>query len=97
MRYSSTTSVGTVNLNPNLKPEEAYHFEAGYKGNIRFTGGRVFQPALDITAAAYYSSLQNMLAAKTNSTGQIERINANKPAYYGFETGISAVLRAPLI
>jgi iron complex outermembrane receptor protein len=83
-----------VNPNPNLKPEEAYHFEAGYKGNIRFTGSRVFQPSLDITAAAYYSSLQNMLAEKTNSTGQIERINANKTAYYGFETGISAVLNS---
>jgi hypothetical protein len=72
MRYSSTTSGGTENPNPNLKPEEAYHFEAGYKSNIRFIGGCVFQPSIDIKAAATTAAFKICLPRKPTARDKLK-------------------------
>jgi outer membrane receptor protein involved in Fe transport len=71
-----------------LKPEEAYHFELGYKGHFDFAVHKYFTPAIDITGAVYYSHLINMLAEE-NRGGVMVRVTADKTAYYGFETGVT--------
>ncbi|GHV75489.1 TonB-dependent receptor [Spirochaetia bacterium] len=89
VRYSSPESGPDIPPNPDLKPEEAYHYEVGYKGHLDFAVHQYFSPLIDITGAVYYSSLVNMLAEE-NRGGVILRVNADKTAYYGFETGLTA-------
>jgi iron complex outermembrane receptor protein len=85
MRYSETLmGSGDVVPNPGLKPEEAYHYEIGYKGTISYKD----KPLVLLSAAVYYSALTNMLAEKTVS-GVIQRVNTDKTDYYGFETGLT--------
>ncbi|GHV80839.1 ligand-gated channel [Spirochaetia bacterium] len=85
VRYSSPGRMINARPNPDLKPEEALHYELGYKGHIYI---------VDINAALYYSDLFNMLAERTTVAGPLERINAGKTAYYGFELGFSLYLNA---
>jgi iron complex outermembrane receptor protein len=89
VRYSSPENGPNINPNPGLKPEEAYHYELGYKGHLDFTVHKYFSPVIDITGALYYSNLVNMLAEE-NRGGVTVRLNADKTAYYGFEAGLSA-------
>jgi iron complex outermembrane receptor protein len=69
--------------NPDLKPENVLHYELGYKGTFFYKDA----PLITLTAAAYYSSLTNMLAEKT-IPGGIQRVNADKTDYYGIEGGV---------
>jgi iron complex outermembrane receptor protein len=93
VRYSSGGTMIDVNPNPDLKPEEALHYEGGYKGHFSFDLTRMLNPALDLSAALYYSDLTNMLAERIGAGGFIERINADKTAYYGLEMGLSLYLK----
>ncbi|MDR2735186.1 MAG: TonB-dependent receptor [Spirochaetota bacterium] len=81
-RYS--TRFGTTLPNPNLGPEQANHFELGYRGAL-------FADRLHIAAAAYYSIIRGKMAtveipnpenpnALTDYT-----FNLDSTSFYGFE------------
>ncbi|GMO27291.1 MAG: TonB-dependent receptor [Spirochaetaceae bacterium] len=79
--------------NPNLKNEAVYHYEAGYRGIIAPETESIFAPVISIDAAVYYADLYDMISAATVDTptggSTLMRVNIDKTAYYGFETGIT--------
>jgi iron complex outermembrane receptor protein len=81
-RYS--TRFGTVLPNSNLGPEQANHFELGYRGSL-------FNDLLHISAAAYYSIVLGKMATveipnpeNPNALADYT-FNLDSTSFYGFE------------
>jgi iron complex outermembrane receptor protein len=77
-----STRFDTVIPNPDLKPEYAYHYEAGYRG---FIPGKA-----SFTAAAYFSDFRDKIlqeSVRDAATGQTvsHSLNKDKWIYYGME------------
>jgi iron complex outermembrane receptor protein len=77
-----STRFDTVIPNPDLKPEYAYHYEAGYRG---FIPGKA-----SFTAALYFSDFRDKIFqenVRDTATGQIvsHSLNKDKWIYYGME------------
>jgi iron complex outermembrane receptor protein len=87
MRYADSFGEGGETFyvlpNPELKPENALHYELGYKGTFYYKDTAL----VTLSASAYYTRLTNMLAEKT-IPGGIQRVNADKTDYYGIEGGV---------
>jgi iron complex outermembrane receptor protein len=82
-RYSDSMAVP----NPDLKPEQAYHYELGYKG--------YFFNKINVTTAVYYSDITDLIAEKQviEDGRQIKkRFNIDATAFYGFELGAELYL-----
>ena len=78
-RYMRTN--GTP-ANPDLNPEQAYHYELGYKG--------IFGDWLKLNSSVYYSDVTDLITSQGTS-GNMSFSNLNRATFYGYELGAEAV------
>lgn len=84
-----STRFDTVLPNPDLKPEYAYHYELGYKGNIKGMA--------NLTTALYFSDFRDKIfteSVRDPATGQTvnHSVNKDKWQYYGLELSAEVFL-----
>lgn len=71
-----------VPANPDLRPEQAYHYELGYKGLIG--------DWLKLNSSVYFSDVTDMITSK-GPKGAMYFENLNHATFYGYELGAEAV------
>jgi iron complex outermembrane receptor protein len=73
------------NFNPDIKPEEGYHFDLGYRFLSVNTNTR-----MELTA--YWMKMTNLLVTKRESEEQFYGVNAGRTIHRGIEASIQHIL-----
>ena len=74
---------GGVPTNPDLKPENAFHYEVGYRGLIN--------DWLKLNSSLYYSEITDQIFQDRDAQGDTFFRNLDKSDFYGFELGGEAL------
>ena len=78
-RYYRTSGVPA---NPDLRPEQAYHYELGYKG--------IIGDWLKLNSSVYYSEVTDLITSQ-GTQQNLSFSNLNRANFYGYELGAEAV------
>jgi iron complex outermembrane receptor protein len=78
-RYGGNTTV----KNPDLNPEEAFHYELAYKGYLLGKS--------NISAALFYSKANDLIERRDLISGSNQYLNVSEVSFYGAELGGEAL------